>query len=70
MAETGIVNQLHWFPAELMQRVQRAGGAVAGRIIVLDGRRRTVPAVPSGGPSAWPVEGRDDHRDECIREQR
>ncbi|MFG3115977.1 hypothetical protein ACGF4C_16390 [Streptomyces sp. NPDC048197] len=54
----------------LARRAPRLATLTAGRVTLLAGHRRTVPAVPSGGPSAWPVEGRDDHRDECIRDQR
>lgn len=53
----------------LAHRAPRRATLGAGRVPLLAGHR-TVPAVPSGGPSAWPVEGRDDRRDERIREQR
>ncbi|WP_158795181.1 ATP-binding cassette domain-containing protein [Streptomyces sp. NRRL S-337] len=53
----------------LARRAPRPATLSAGRVTLLAGHR-TVPAVPSGGPSAWPVEGRDDRRDERIREQR
>ncbi|MEE4425093.1 ABC transporter ATP-binding protein [Streptomyces bugieae] len=56
--------------AALARRAPRLATLTAGRVTVLDGHRRTVPAVPSGGPSARPVEGRDERRDEYIRGQR